>query len=221
MNKLFYQPFKFAVVGAALCASVTGARSQSFTMQIVADNDFAVFAGTTTGVTSLIYQNDFSWPDQLANLSSFSFALQPGDTTFYLLGLGGGGVENISGTVNDVDITTINVSMSSDIGPFLTGYEAQSQSGTVADGSFDVNLADVQAAFPALTWGSPTPTDPDIDDVADQSPTGQGFHFDPSTAHLFSFDASEVGVTPVPEPSTIALATLGGLGSLIMLRRRN
>ena len=42
-----------------------------------------------------------------------SFDLQNGETTFYVLGMGGGGQENISGTVNDVDITTIgDISMS-------------------------------------------------------------------------------------------------------------
>ncbi len=36
------------------------------------------------------------------------------------------------------------------------------------------------------------------------------------------FDGSSVsfGVTPAPEPSTLALAALGGLGSLLMFRRR-
>jgi hypothetical protein len=61
------------------------------------------------------------------------------------------------------------------------------------------------------------PTFPWIDDVADQSPNGQGFHFDPDTAHLFSFDASDVGVTPAPEPSTWALMAIG----LIILGKKN
>ena len=138
MRKLFLKPLRFAVLGAALSAGATIAHGQSFSMQIVADNDFAVFAGTASGVTELLYQNDYSWPDQIDNLSTLSFDLQNGETTFYVLGMGGGGQENISGTVNDVDITTIgDISMSSDLGPYLTDFETQSDGGTVADGTFD------------------------------------------------------------------------------------
>ncbi len=176
-------------------------------MQIVADNDFAMFVGTNNDVTGLVYQNNVGWPDQLANLSQFSFNLQPGQTTFYLLGMGGGGAENISGTVNGVDLSKINVSMSSDIGPYLTGYEDQTVGGGVAAGTFNATLVDVQAAQQYLTWGSPTPTNPDADYVATQSPSGQGFHFDSDTAHLFKFSAADVDVvTPTPEPSTFLLS---------------
>jgi hypothetical protein len=201
------------------------ANGQSFSMQIIADNDFAVFGGTATSITSLIYQNDFSWPDQLDNLSTFSFDLQPGQTTFYLLGMGGGGTENISGTINDTDITSINVSMSSDLSSYLSGYFISDGDGgttdAAADGTYDASLADVQIALPNLTWGAPTPTDPGVDDVAARSPNGQGYHFDPDTAHLFSLSASDVGVTAVPEPATSAfLAVVIGFFGIKMNSRR-
>jgi hypothetical protein len=199
-----------------LFAGVTGARG-NVAMQLVADNDFAMLVGTNTTITRLIYQNDVSWPAQLASLSSFTFNLQFGETTFYLLGLGGGGVENISGTVNGVDLTTINVLMSSDIGAYLTDFAAQSSGGTVENGTYNVSLLDVQAALSNLTWGSPTPTDPGVDGVAGQSPTGHGFHFDPSSAHLFQFSAADVNVSAIPEPSTCWL--LMGAGAAMALSR--
>ncbi len=235
MKKSLSQSVKLVVLGAAVLAGVSGARGQSFSMQIVADNDFAVFGGTATSINDLIYQNDFSWPDQLSNLSSFSFDLAAGDTTFYLLGLGGGGTENISGTVNDVDISSLytydpdtdsfvwSVSESSDLAPYLTGYLVNGVAdSSVADGTYDASLADVQIALPNLTWGDPTPTT-GVDGVASQSPTGHGFHFDDSTAHLFRINASDLGVaiTPAPEPSTWALALVGGvlLGRNFIFRR--
>jgi hypothetical protein len=136
--------------------------------------------------------------------------------------MGGGGVENISGTINGIDMTSLSdVSMSSDLAPYLTGYLSEGFADpSVADGSYDASLADVQTALSNLTWGPTTPTDPGVDDVANDSPNGQGFHFDPDTAHLFSFDASDVGVTAIPEPSTLALSAMGGLGGLLLLRRR-
>lgn len=200
MKKLIYQSFQLGVVGTVLYAWVTGVRGQSsFSMQIIADNDFALFGGTDTSVNDLIYQNDVSWPDQLNNLSTITFDLQPGDTTFYLLGMGGGGEENISGTVNGVDLTTINVSMSSDLSPYLTGYDL----GAVAGGTYSADLFDVQTALPNLTWGSPAFNNTDY--VITQSPTGQGFDFASGTAPLFEFNAVDVGVTPTPEPSTCLL----------------
>ena len=202
-------------MGAMLFAGATVGYGQSFSMQIVADNDFAVFAGTSNGVTELLYQNNFSWPDQIANLSSLNFTLQSGETTFYLLAMGGGGEENVSGTVNDVDITTIsNVLMSSDISPSLTGYDL----GAVAAGTYDASLADVQAVFSSLTWGAPSISSSDTV-IQLASPNGVGFHFNDSTAHLFSFGATDVGVTPIPEPST-AYLLFASVGVVIAASRR-
>ncbi len=205
MKPSVHRAIKLAAAGAMLLGIVSTAHATS--MEIIADNDFALFSGTTTSVNHLVYQNDASWPDQLSSLLTFSFTLQTGDTTFYLLGLGGGGNENISGTVNGVDLTNIAVRMSSDVGPFLTDFETRQS--TVADGTFNVVLSEVQAAFPFLTFGGTTPTS-EADDVAAQSPSGRGFHFDPSTAHLFEFSAAAVDATSTPEPSSYLLFLLGG-----------
>jgi hypothetical protein len=231
MKKLFFKTSRFLAIAALLLACATAARGDSFSMQIVADNDFAVFGGTSNSITSLIYQNDYSWPDQLNNLSSFTFNLQPGETTFYILGMGGGGTENISGTINAVDISSLytynpetdsnvwSVSQSSNLAPYLTGYLSDSiADSSVADGTYSANISDVQAALVNLTWGDPTPTFPWIDGVAAQSPTGQGFHFDPNNAVLYRFDATDVGVETVPEPSTWLLLLVGA-GAVIAVNR--
>jgi hypothetical protein len=203
--------FAFPAI-VALFAGVNCAHGSpiSYTIQIVADNDFAVFAGTDDNVINLIYQNDVSWPDQIAAASSQSFTLLPGETTFYLLGMGGGGEENISGTVNGVDITSIPVLMSSDLSSQLTGYDLDS----VGAGTYNASLADVQAAFSDLTWGPPTlnTTDAVIELAA---PNGIGYDFASGTAHLFEFSASDV--SGVPEPATWWLAMIAG--GAIMLRR--
>jgi hypothetical protein len=226
MKKSYNKTIKMVVLAAMFAVGVIRANAQ-FSMQIVADNDFAVFGGTATSVNDLIYQNDYSWPDQLNNLSTLSFDLPQGDTTIYILGMGGGGQENISGTVNGIDITSLgDISMSSDLSSYLTGYLVSDGNGglmadsSVADGTYDASLADVQTAFPNLTWGSPSINYDD--NVIQYSPNGVGFDFDPNTAHLFSFDAGDVGVTAVPEPSTWALAAVGFaiLGRKIYFRRR-
>jgi hypothetical protein len=212
--------FAFALLAGTVVTSVQG--QGSFSMQLVADNDFAVFGGTTTGVSDLLYQNNASWPQQISSLSAVNFTLPAGDTVFYVLGLGGGGEENISGTLNGVDITAITVSMSSDLGSYLNDYEnqlAQSGGGTIGAGTYNVSLADVQTAFPQLTWGSPTINSSDAV-IQMASPNGVGYDFASGTAHLFSFAATAVGVQPAPEPSTLALAAMGGLGLLLKFRRQ-
>jgi len=186
---------------------------------MVADNDFAIFTGTATGINHLLYQNNKVWWDQIPALSTLTFTLPAADSMFYVLGMGGGGNENISGLINGVDMTSAAVSttMSSDLHSYL-GYNTT----TVSDGTFDASLAGVQSAFSSLTWGAPIVNTTD-EVIVGAAPYGKGFHFDDSTAHLFAFTSRAVGVDPgpvgVPEPSSIALA-LTGLASLMGLRRR-
>src|ERR1700722_7233058 len=132
----FILPALVALFSSLNCAHGTPI---SYIIQIVADNDFALFAGTDDSVTRLIYQNDESWPGQIAAASAQSFTLLPDETTFYLLGMGGGGDKNISGTLNGIDITSIPVQMSSDLSSQLTGYDLD----LVAAGTYNASLADV------------------------------------------------------------------------------
>lgn len=191
------------------------ANANTFSMKIVADNDYAVFAGTATGVNALLYQNNVNWETQILNLSTLTFTLPAGDTMFYVLGMGGGGQENISGLINGVDMTTIPVLMSSDISSFLTGYNLPA----VALGTFNANLADVQSAFSSLTWGSPVFNTTDTV-IVQAAPNQIGFHFNAGTAHLFAFTASNVGVQSVPEPSSMGLALIGFAGLMLFNRRQ-
>jgi len=212
----------FSVVGILLgLLSVGSVNASTFSMKIVTDNDFAVFTGTDTGVNTLLYQNNYSWSNQISNLTSRNFSLANGDSTFYVLAMGGGGEENLSGLVNGVDMTSVSVSMSSNIGPFLSNYLNQNRNGqTIDQGTFNASLAEVQAAFSRLTWGSPLINNSDIV-IRQIAPNRVGFHFDDGTAHLFKFSASSVGLSAsaVPEPSALALLIISGV-SLVLFRRQ-
>jgi len=211
MKKIFRLSTAVVLLGLL---SATAANANVFSIKMVADNDFAIFGGTATGINDLLYQNNSIWTTQIPNLSTLTFTLPTTDTMFYVLGMGGSGNENISGLVNGVDMTSVPVSMSSDIRSYLTGYNLS----TVSDGTFNVNLADVQAAFPQLTRGSPILNTTD-EVITAAAPNKKGFHFADSTAHLFAFSSADVGVNDVPEPSTIALA-LVAFANLLLIGRR-
>lgn len=203
---------KAAAVLALSTASYVNATP--FTISMVVDNDFAIFGGTATSINNLLYQNNVGWTNQIAQLSTMTFNLAPTDTTFYVLAMGGGGPEeNISGEVNGVNIASIPVFMSSDISSLLSGYNLPA----VASGAYSAILADVQAAFTQVTWSAPTLNSTQT--VIRQAGFGSGYIFNTGSAHLFRFDATDVGVT-VPAPAGIGLLGLGLLGLTAFRRRK-
>jgi hypothetical protein len=202
-------------IAAVIALSTAGyANASSFTIEMVADNDFAIFGGTATSINNVLYQNNADWYNQIPQLSTLTFNLAPTDTTFYVLAMGGGGPEeNISGKVNGVNITSIPVSVSSNISSFLNGYNL----GAVAAGIYNANLSDVQTAFAQASWSAPTLNTTQT--VIAAAGFGSGYSFATGTAHLYRFDAFSVGVN-VPEPAGIALFGLGLLGLAAVRRRK-
>jgi hypothetical protein len=189
-------------IGSANASLIT------FEMSIVADNDFAVFSGDGTSINNILYQNNVGWGAQIGNLSSLSFTLAAGDNKFYVLGMGGGGSqENISGLINGVNMTSVSVAMSSNLTPYLNGYNTSA----VAAGTYNANLADVQNAFSNVSWSDAALNLNSTQTVIARAGYGSGFAFSEGNAHLFSFDAEDVGVK-VPEPSTLAIFALGIIG---------
>ncbi len=188
-----------------------------FSISMVADNDFAIFSGTASSINNILYQNNTSWPNQIIALSTLTFNLAAGDNRFYVLGMGGGGPEeNISGTVNGVNMTnpSVTVLMSSNLAPSLSNYNV---GGNVAAGNYNALLSDVQSAFSGLTWGSPTLNSSQT--VIQQAGFGSGFIFSTLRAHLFAFEATEVNVS-VPEPSVLVILGIGLLGLALQPGRR-
>lgn len=202
-----------AKVAGAIALSTAGfAQATPFTIELVTDNDFAIFGGTATSINNVLYQNNVDWYNQIPQLSVMTFNLAPTDTTFYVLAMGGGGPEeNISGKVNGVNIANVPVSVSANVNGFLSGYNLTS----VAAGTYNASLVDVQTAFANTSWSTPTLTTNQA--VIQQAGFGSGYSFASGTAHLFRFEAVAVNVE-VPEPTGIALFGLGLLG-LAAVRR--
>ena len=210
---------------ALLLAGAPAARA-SFTLQIVADNDFAVFAGSPDAITRVIYHNEVVWNSQLAAASSFTFDLVAGESVFYLLGMGGGGEENISGKINGVNIVKIfqdtpsSIVRSNTVETLLTGYDF----GAVSNGSYTPALSDVQAALTSASWSAPAvvsgPTVVNSNPEANIDGQRYGFNIPSAQAIFFRFDAASVGVPTVPEPGTVAMFGFAAVTAGLQRRRR-
>lgn len=194
-----------------------------FTIEMVADNDFAIFSGTETSINNLLYQNDVRWSSQVKAISSLTFDLAAGDDMFYVLAMGASGNENISGLVNGVNMTdeSVSVDKSSDISSSLSNYTSSLSS--VENGSYDVTFSDVQTALPKLTWSDASSSIVSSPYVVRISGFDYGFEFATRTAAMFRFDVMDVGVDPValPEPASAALFGLGLIGIAFGRRRKN
>jgi hypothetical protein len=214
---------KLTLILVIACSAVFSQSSQAgiigntFTIELVADNDFAIFSGTSTSINALMYQNNVVWNQQIAQLQTQTFTLGAGNDTFYVLAMGGGGAESLSGEVNGVNIVDASASMSDNIAIFLSGYNNTS----VENGSYNVQLGDVQNSLNGLSWGAPMVSTNQI--VINESNFGRGFTFEDSSAHLFRFNASDVNVQSesVPEPSLLSLMALGLLGLTARARKNN
>ena len=75
-------------------------------IRVISDNDYALFYGDSSNVTSLKYQNNLEWPAQISGASSLD--ISDAGSYIYIVQMGGGGTEDIGGTINNVDITTMS-----------------------------------------------------------------------------------------------------------------
>ena len=146
----------------AAAPAVPGAPSLgSGSVRMIVDNDYALFLGDGTNASELRHQNNVSWPDQLAEAASID--ISGGDGYVYLVAMGGGGAENFGGTINNMNLTTLNqmerVGSGSTCGGLstegwflITGCVTGYNSDLVADGTQDVSLDQLRSALTGVTW---------------------------------------------------------------------
>ena len=174
---------------------------------IISDNDFALFAGDSANATRIIHQNNDVFWDQVAGAASVRITLNDGETQLYLLAMGGGGAEDIGGTLNGVDVTSINAGangiqratgrsggLTQDgyllLNPGFTDWSTLSngncdQSTSVCWGPYVARLSEVRTALAGATWGNP----PSVG----WGQAGNAFAYPDSTAVMFRIKASALG----------------------------
>jgi hypothetical protein len=132
-----------------------------FTLQIVADNDFALFAGNNSSISRMIYQNNTSYVSQVSAASSLNFDLQATEDFFYVLAMNAGGPGDISGKIGATNIADLvennKIKKSSDISGYLNSYSASA--GPIEQGTYNVTLGEAQNARNQLgdsAWANPS-----------------------------------------------------------------
>lgn len=220
-----------SLVTLLLCsiAQSQAAIIRDFQIQIALDNDFAVFAGNSSGISELLYQNNADWYNQVDALSTLDFSLNSGDDTIYVLAMDGGGITGFGGSINGENVmdTSLDVAVSDDISGFLLGYNASD----VASASFDARLVDVQTAFASIVWNT-SPTRSSISNAASSSSTSvvqdilnldtrsskEAYIWGVEEAVLYRFNAPQLNIA-VPEPSMLGLVALALFGMRRLSKR--
>ncbi|MBU6183364.1 MAG: putative Ig domain-containing protein [Verrucomicrobia bacterium] len=183
-----------------------------FTLQIVADDDFALFAGNATEITRVVYQNEDGWDQQIINAASLSFNLLNDEDTYYLCAIDLGGPADISGKINGQNIADMVLSnpnrivVSGDIKTYLSLYQTN---------NYSVSLQDAQNALSSISnhqWTSPLVKSNTT--VLNQNPHAYsqaygrrvGFDFPINGAVFFRVASADIGTIP----DTIFATVSGG-----------
>ena len=194
-------------VSGAHAVSAPGAPIIGGGVEIISDNDYALFAGDASNVTRIIHQNNDVFWDQVAGSANVRISLHDGESYVYLLGMGGGGAEDIGGTLNGIDVTTIasganglqraigkSGGQTQDgyllLNPGLTNWDPLSHGNcdsltSVCWGPYVAQLSEVKAGLAGATWGNP----PSVT----WGQAGNAFAYPDSTAVMFRIKASALG----------------------------
>ena len=195
---------------AVHAVSVPDAPTLGGTIQVVADNDFALFGGDANNVTRIILQNNDVWMDQITASTTYHISLGANESYLYLLAMGGGGGEDIGGNLNGVDITQIpsgvngiQRAVSGPNGSSGNGYllvsdalttwnyaQGASNAENVAYGKYAAPLSEVQNGLAGATWGDPPSF---VSGGVGASVNGHAFSVPSSKAVMFRFKGTSLG----------------------------
>ena len=193
--------------------ALSAGSAKALNIQIIVDNDFALFSGTSTGINTLLFQNNVIWGSQ--NLLHVIADAPASDNVYYLLAMDGGSEAEAFGKISSINLTTApGVKVSNIPTTSLTGYDLS----TVTNGSYVALLADVHAAFPSLAFAAPSATScGTVCNAFLGLSNGKSFGFNEGSAVVYSIPIPVPGPIPIPVPGPIPI--FGVLSAFQMSRR--
>ena len=142
-------------------------------LEVVVDNDLAVFYGDATNANELLYQSNLDWSHQISDAGPIDIVGSDTRTYVYIVAMGGGGTEDFGGKLNGQNITTISgaqfASTASHTSTFGGGSKTNSyleiqgslsgyNSSAAAAGTYNVALSDLRTALTGAAWSSAVAT---------------------------------------------------------------
>ena len=189
-------------------------------VKLIVDNDYAAFYGNDSTVTRILNQNNVDWSTQIANASSITISPNAGETYLYVAVMGGGGTEDFGGLLAGLDIIFIpGAQVASGRSPlgtatlsspyvrlesFVSGYLSSS----VAAGTQNVTVAQMQTALTGISWSSAVGTTAGAGNVPNWKTSGvccgaaatgaglsgKGWNFPSDSLVLFRYPLNSLGV---------------------------
>jgi hypothetical protein len=200
-------------------------------VKLIVDNDYVAFYGNDPTVTRLLNQNNVDWTTQIANASAITISPNAGETYLYVGVMGGGGTEDFGGLLAGQDIIFIpGAQVASGRSPlgtatlstpyvrlesFVSGYSSAS----VAAGTQNVTLAQMQTALTGVTWSSAVGTTAGAGNVPNYKTSGvccgasatgaglsgKGWNFPSDSLVVFRYPLTSLGVPATPGDRQVLL----------------
>ncbi len=205
-----------AVAAVTLMSTILSAGSaRALQIRLIADNDWALFAGTSTTINRLVVQNNTNWPSQ--NFAQNVSDPLPGETTWWFLAMNAGGTSDAFGSIGSIAnfANAPGIQVSNPMQSYLTGYnDLVFGEPPSLLGGYNASLGDVQTALPNLTFGNVNRACNEVCTTFSSVSGGSSLSWGSSTqAVLYRF------AMPVPGPLP-ALGAAAAFGFSRKLRKR-
>jgi hypothetical protein len=214
VSKAVPTAFTLLALGALTLAGTRAAQAQSSLVSYLldADNDMALYVGNADAtIFRQVVDKTTGWSTALSG----SFTLNAGEDYFYMVSLNYGGPGDIGGFLNGVSLVDMGNWYSKDVTGQITGFP------NTEDPTFTPDTEEIRvlvstggftSASPSIGWGTCSPI---LGTETFETPYGNS-----ATVYRQSVAAANAAPAAAPEPGTLALLVMGGIGMTGMVARK-
>ena len=136
-----------------ISATLSAGSARALQIRLIADNDWALYPGTSASINRLVVQNAIAWPWQ--NFVQTVDDAYLSESTWWFLVMNTTGQSAAFGSIGSIAniATAPGIHVSNAMQSYLANYNPISV-GWDSGESYNASLADVQAALPSLTFNN-------------------------------------------------------------------